>query len=171
MVPIVLFHNYFSLNGEQPEQHTCTVYVIYQLISPNNQLPVVSKYSNISQILLLYKTWGYCNKLQQQKKPIHISTNTPLTLHRWCNDIPAGGPFTTGNAFWAQNLNQMNLHIQLPCPCTGIYSYMYRTLLSHYFICHESSAVMVCAKLGPRHLIIFQVPEKWNSKEFGLWAH
>ena len=43
--PIALFHKYLSPSGVQPEQ----------------------LYSNMSQILLLYKTWGYYNKFESMK--------------------------------------------------------------------------------------------------------
>ena len=49
---IVLFHNDLTSSGEQPEQ--C---ILAHKSTTNRRL-----YSNISQILLLYKTWGYHNK-------------------------------------------------------------------------------------------------------------
>ena len=51
---IVLYHNSFSPSGEQPKQRL--------LISLEVRTTNCRLYSNISQILLLCKTWGYYNK-------------------------------------------------------------------------------------------------------------
>ena len=64
-IVIVLFHNNFSPSGEQPEHR----------MSYNNQLRL---YSNISQILLLYKMWGYYK---------FYSTKS-LGVCYWCVQIP-----------------------------------------------------------------------------------
>ena len=53
--PKVLFHDYFSPSGEQLEQRILSY-------KQNNRLC-----SNISQILLLYKVWGYYNKFYSMK--------------------------------------------------------------------------------------------------------
>ena len=54
-----LFHSNFSPGGEQPEHR--------KLISSCVITTNCSLYSNISQILLLYKTWGYYNKFDSMK--------------------------------------------------------------------------------------------------------
>ena len=54
---IVMFHNYISPSGEQPQQ------CINSYAGTNN----CRLYTNISQILLLYKTWEYYNKFDSMK--------------------------------------------------------------------------------------------------------
>ena len=54
---IILFHNGFTSSGEQPEQ----------CILAHNSTTNCRLCSNISQILLLCKTWGYYNKFDSTK--------------------------------------------------------------------------------------------------------
>ena len=42
---------------------------------------------------------------------------------------------------------------------------------SQFCTCHDSWAVMTCAKLWPDSIIIFQVKATWVLTRFGLWAH
>ena len=65
--PKVLFHDYFSPSGEQLEQRILSY-------KQNNRLC-----SNISQILLLYKVWGYYNKFYSMKS---------LGIYHWYVRLP-----------------------------------------------------------------------------------
>ena len=72
-VMIDLFHNNFPLAVSSPN----TVNWLINVITTKCQL-----YSNISQILRLYKTWGYYNKFDSTKS---------LGVCYWCVKIPQYG--------------------------------------------------------------------------------
>ena len=69
---IVLFHNDFPL------RRTSRTLCISSLVITT----IFRLYSNISQILLLYKTWGYDNKFDSAKS---------LGVSYWCVKIPQWG--------------------------------------------------------------------------------
>ena len=70
-IPIVLFHNDIPLAMSRPNNFSL------QVMPTNCRL-----YSNISQMLLLYKTWGYYNKFDSTKW---------LGVYYWSVKIPQCG--------------------------------------------------------------------------------
>ena len=74
---IVLFHNDFPPGGEQPEQRISSY-----VMTTNFRF-----YSNISQILLLYKTWGCYNKFDSTKS---------FGVYYWYVKIPQCGYMENG---------------------------------------------------------------------------
>ena len=109
-------------------------------------------YSNISQILLLYKTWGYYNKFDSRKS---------LGVYYWCGKIPQCG-------YMEHGLKDIKFYVQKPKVPLAM---CYNPSLVHdkplgapafvklvdYAIIKKTETMLLCESYGWKSLILFQL--------------